>query len=125
LSLMLRTARPTPPPPPPVVVEPAPPPPPAPAPAPPPPPPPAPLTPPDRTAEVRAVINEMIYFDFDRSDLRSEAQAALDRKIPLFQANPDMRIRITGHADSRGSDEYNVALGQRRAEAARAYLVQR
>jgi peptidoglycan-associated lipoprotein len=114
LSLMLRTARPTPPPPPP----------PAPAPA-PPPPPPAPPTPPDRTAEVRAIVNEMIYFDFDRSDLRPEAQAALDRKIPLFQANPDMRIRISGHADSRGSDEYNVALGQRRAEAARAYLVQR
>lgn len=125
LSLMLNTRRPTPPPPPPVVVEePAPaPPPPAPAPEPaPPPPPPAPV---DRTADVRAAIMEMIYFDFDRSDLRSEAQAALDRKIPLFQANPDMRIRIAGHADSRGSDEYNVALSQRRAQAAKAYLVQR
>ena len=54
-----------------------------------------------------------------------EAQAALDRKIPLFQANPSMRIRVTGHADERGSDEYNLALGQRRAAAAKQYLVSR
>ena len=87
--------------------------------------PPAPEPPADRTADVRAAVMEMIYFDFDRSDLRPEATATLDRKIPLFQANPDMRIRIAGHADSRGSDEYNVALSQRRAQAAKAYLVQR
>jgi peptidoglycan-associated lipoprotein len=125
LSLMLNTRRPTPPPPPPVVVEePAPAPAPAPAPVEPPPPPPAPVEV-DRTADVRAAVMEMIYFDFDRSDLRPEAQAALDRKIPLFQTNADMRIRIAGHADSRGSDEYNVALSQRRAQAAKAYLVQR
>ena len=125
LSLMLRTSRPTPPPPPPpVVVEPPPPPPPAPTPAPPPPPPPPPA-PADRTAEVRSIVQEMIYFDFDQSDLRPEAQAALDRKIPLFNANPSMRIRITGHADERGSDEYNLALGQRRAAAAKQYLVAR
>ena len=67
---------------------------------------------------------QMIYFDFDKSDLRSEAQSSLDAKIPLFQANPGMRIRISGHADNRGSDEYNVALGQRRASAAKQYLVQ-
>lgn len=79
----------------------------------------------DRTAEVRSMIQEMIYFDFDQADLRPDARAVLDRKIPLFQANPDMRIRISGHADERGSDEYNIALGQRRAAAAKAYLVQR
>ena len=125
LSLMLRTGRPTPPPPPPVVVEEPPPPPPAPVVTEPPPPPPPPPAPVDRTAEVRSVINEMIYFDFDQADLRPEATAALDRKIPLFQANPSMRIRITGHADERGSDEYNLALGQRRAAAAKQYLVAR
>ena len=125
LSLMLNTSRPTPPPPPPVVVEEPAPPPPAPAPAPEPAPPPPPPAEVDRTADVRAAVMEMIYFDFDRSDLRPEATATLDRKIPLFQANPDMRIRIAGHADSRGSDEYNVALSQRRAQAAKAYLVQR
>jgi peptidoglycan-associated lipoprotein len=84
-----------------------------------------PVTPPDRTAEVRSLIQEVIYFDFDQSDLRPEARAALDRKVPVFQAIPDMRIRISGHADSRGSDEYNIALGQRRAAAAKQYLVQR
>ncbi|HEX6631730.1 MAG TPA: peptidoglycan-associated lipoprotein Pal [Gemmatimonadaceae bacterium] len=122
LSLMLRTSRPTPPPPPPPVVaepEPAPAPPP-----PPPPPPPAPEPEPDRTAEVRSTMTQMIHFDFDKSDLRAEAQSTLDAKIPLFQANPEMRIRISGHADERGSDEYNVALGQRRASAAKQYLVQ-
>lgn len=123
LSLMLRTSPPTPPPPPPVVVV-TPPPPPPPAPA-PPPPPPAPVV--DSaaiTAEVRNMMSERIYFDFDRSDVRADAQTVLDRKIPLFQANPTMRIRISGHADERGSDEYNLALGQRRAAAAKAYLVQ-
>lgn len=123
LSLMLRTKRPTPPPPPPVVVEPAP------APAPPPPPPPPPPAPTVDTAgiaaQVTAVMTEKIFFDFDRSDLRDDARATLDRKMDLFQANPDMRIRISGHADDRGSDEYNLALGQRRAASAKAYLVQR
>jgi peptidoglycan-associated lipoprotein len=120
LSLMLNTRREAPAPVVPVV-EPEP----APAPAPAPPPPPAPAPEPDRTGEVRDLMQQMIYFDFDQSDLRPEAREALDRKVPLFQANPDMRIRISGHADQRGSDEYNLALGQRRAAAAKAYLVQR
>ena len=77
------------------------------------------------TAEVRRIVSAPVYFDFDRSNIRPDAAAALDQKIPIFQANPTMRIRISGHADSRGSDEYNVALGQRRANAAREYLIQR
>lgn len=95
-------------------------------PPPPPPPPPAPTV--DTAgiaAQVTAVMTEKIFFDFDRSDLRDDARATLDRKMDLFQANPDMRIRISGHADDRGSDEYNLALGQRRAASAKAYLVQR
>jgi peptidoglycan-associated lipoprotein len=97
-------------------VAPPPPPPPAPAPAPaPPPPPPAPV---DTTK-----ITASIYFDFDKSDIRSDAQATLDAKIPYLQANPGMRIRIEGNTDERGSDEYNLALGQRRAASAKKYLV--
>ena len=56
-----------------------------------------------------------IYFDYDRYDIKPEARALLDAKLPLLRANPNVRIRIAGHADERGSDEYNLALGQRRA----------
>jgi peptidoglycan-associated lipoprotein len=70
-------------------------------------------------------ITAPIYFDFDRSTIRPDAAATLDRKIPWLQANPGMRIRIEGNADERGSDEYNLALGQRRAASAKRYLVER
>jgi peptidoglycan-associated lipoprotein len=72
-----------------------------------------------------SAITAPIYFDFDKSDIRTDAAATLDRKIPWLQANPGMRIRIEGNADERGSDEYNLALGQRRAASAKRYLVER
>jgi peptidoglycan-associated lipoprotein len=78
----------------------------------------APQVAPDTTA-----ITAPIYFDFDKSTIRSDAAATLDRKVPWLQANPGMRIRIEGNADERGSDEYNLALGQRRAASAKRYLV--
>jgi peptidoglycan-associated lipoprotein len=68
-------------------------------------------------------ITGPIYFDFDKSTIRPDAAATLDQKIPWLQANPGMRIRIEGNADERGSDEYNLALGQRRAASAKRYLV--
>jgi peptidoglycan-associated lipoprotein len=71
----------------------------------------------------RAAFATAIYFDLDKSDLKNEARMLLDAKLPLLRANPNVRIRISGHADERGSDEYNVALGQRRAAAAKRYLV--
>lgn len=74
-------------------------------------------------AAARAAFATAIYFDLDKSELTSEARAALDAKLPLLRANPNVRIRIAGHADDRGSDEYNVALSQRRAAAAKRYLV--
>jgi peptidoglycan-associated lipoprotein len=70
-----------------------------------------------------AAITGPIYFDFDKSTIRPDAAATLDRKLPWLQANPGMRIRIEGNADERGSDEYNLALGQRRAASAKRYLV--
>jgi peptidoglycan-associated lipoprotein len=69
-------------------------------------------------------ITGPIYFDFDKSDIRPDAAATLDRKLPWLTANPGMRIRIEGNADERGSDEYNLALGQRRAASAKKYLVE-
>ena len=71
-----------------------------------------------------AAITGPIYFDYDKSDIRTDAAATLDRKIPWLTANPGMRIRIEGNADERGSDEYNLALGQRRAASAKRYLVE-
>src|SRR5687767_12756473 len=61
-----------------------------------------------------AVLESRIYFDFDRSDLSAEARSALASKLSVLLANPDVRIEIVGHADERGSDEYNLALGLER-----------
>jgi peptidoglycan-associated lipoprotein len=74
---------------------------------------------------LRNTITTVIHFDFDKSDLRDDARAALDAKIPILTANPDVTIRIAGHTDERGSVEYNIALGQRRAASAKRYLTER
>jgi len=73
--------------------------------------------------EVRNMLASMIHFDLDRSNIRSDDMGALDQKVAILQANPDLRIRIGGHCDERGSDEYNLALGNRRAQSAKQYLV--
>jgi peptidoglycan-associated lipoprotein len=77
------------------------------------------------TERVRGMVTQMINFDFDKSNIRPGDAATLDRKIAILQANPGLTITITGHADERGSDEYNIALGNRRALAAKEYLVNR
>ena len=73
--------------------------------------------------EVRSMLAAMIHFDYDRSNIRPDDMGTLDQKVAILQANPDLRIRIGGHCDERGSDEYNLALGNRRAQAAKQYLV--
>ena len=73
--------------------------------------------------EVRNMLAGMIHFDYDKAALRADDQAALDQKVAILQANSAVRIRISGHCDERGSDEYNLALGNRRATAAKQYLV--
>jgi peptidoglycan-associated lipoprotein len=73
-------------------------------------------------SKMRAALTAMIHFDFNKSDLRSEDQAILDAKIPILLANPNLTLRIAGNTDERGSSEYNLALGQRRAATAKRYL---
>jgi peptidoglycan-associated lipoprotein len=73
---------------------------------------------------LRAALTAVVHFELDKSDLRPEDQAILEAKVPILQANSGVALRIGGHTDERGSDEYNLALGQRRAAAAKAYLVQ-
>jgi peptidoglycan-associated lipoprotein len=69
-------------------------------------------------------LTQVIYFDFDSDVLSDEAKSALDAKIPVLNANTGIRIRVAGNTDERGSDEYNLALGQRRAASAKRYLNQ-
>lgn len=73
-------------------------------------------------AEARATLEEMVFFDYDMSDIRNDAETALRAKVDILRRSPQVQIRIEGHADERGSTEYNMALGNRRAEAIRQFL---
>ena len=72
--------------------------------------------------EAREVLEERVYFDYDESSIRPEAEELLREKAAILRASPQVRLRIEGHADERGSTEYNLALGNRRAEAVLAFL---
>jgi peptidoglycan-associated lipoprotein len=67
-------------------------------------------------------LRATIYFDYDASSIRGDAKTALDAKLAILRANTGLQIRISGHADERGSDQYNDALGQERAASAKRYL---
>jgi peptidoglycan-associated lipoprotein len=64
-----------------------------------------------------------IYFEFDESTLGPEAQAVLKKKADVLRANPSFSSEITGHCDERGTNEYNLALGERRARSAKKFLM--
>lgn len=68
-------------------------------------------------------INEHIYFDFDSAALSAMAQATLKNKAAWLKENAGAMVTIEGHCDERGTNEYNLALGESRAQSARAYLV--
>ncbi len=74
-------------------------------------------------AELSTLLAQRVYFDYDRDQLRDDARAVLDAKIPVLVANPGLTLVITGHTDERGTAEYNLALGQRRAAQVKRYLV--
>ncbi len=74
------------------------------------------------TAGAREVLTEIIFFQYDSDEIGGQAEETLRLKAAVMAANPTVRLRIEGHADQRGSTEYNLALGQRRAEAVRAFL---
>lgn len=76
----------------------------------------------DDRIEAVTVLRERIHFEFDRSRITDDAAAVLQRKAEILRAHPDLRVTVEGHCDERGSLEYNMALGQRRAESARRYL---
>ncbi len=72
---------------------------------------------------VMSIVAERVHFDFDKSDIRSDAEPVLQRKVSVLREYPGIRLRLEGHCDERGSNEYNLALGQRRAESVRRYLM--
>lgn len=63
------------------------------------------------------------FFDLDKSEIRSDARDALTKDAEFLRSYPDVRISIEGHCDERGSTEYNLGLGQRRADAAKNFLI--
>ncbi len=70
-----------------------------------------------------ANVGDRVFFGYDSSVLSSEAQSTLARQASWLQANPNLVIAVEGHCDERGTREYNLALGERRATAAKNYLV--
>jgi peptidoglycan-associated lipoprotein len=70
----------------------------------------------------RMILEQRIYFGFDQSDLSADARQALQEKAEVLRTTPSLSLRIEGHADERGSDEYNLALSQRRAASAKRFL---
>jgi peptidoglycan-associated lipoprotein len=77
----------------------------------------------DAAAELDAALRSAtVYFSFDRDQLQPEGLAALQRVGDVLRKHPTLKIRVEGHCDERGTEEYNLALGHRRAEAAARYL---
>jgi len=68
---------------------------------------------------------ESIYFDFDRSFIRPEYRPLLEKKVAFLKEFPEYNLRIEGNCDERGTNEYNLALGDRRADSAKSYLISR
>ncbi|WP_275555415.1 peptidoglycan-associated lipoprotein Pal [Mixta sp. Marseille-Q2659] len=66
--------------------------------------------------------NNIVYFDLDKYDIRSDFAQMLDAHAAFLRSNPSYKVTVEGHADERGTPEYNIALGERRANAVKMYL---
>ena len=75
------------------------------------------------TQAVSEIESNLIYFEFDSFELKPESRTILQRKAETMKAYPALRLTIEGHCDERGTEEYNLALGQRRAQAVADFLV--
>jgi peptidoglycan-associated lipoprotein len=69
-----------------------------------------------------ANVGDRVFFDFDRSSLRPDARNTLDKQAAWLAKYPSVNVQIAGNCDERGTEEYNLALGERRANAAASYL---
>lgn len=73
-------------------------------------------------AAARRTLQQPVYFDYDESTIMAASEAALRAKVEVLRANPGVRLRMEGHADERGTSEYNIALGNERAESVIQFL---
>ncbi|MEO8088409.1 MAG: OmpA family protein, partial [Bacteroidota bacterium] len=71
----------------------------------------------------KPIVLENIYYDLDKSDIRPDAAAGLDKLVSIMKDNPGITIELSSHTDSRADDKYNMSLSQRRAESAVAYII--
>lgn len=71
-----------------------------------------------------AVLFETVLFDYDRADVRPDQTAKMGAKLAILRANPRLEVQIEGHCDERGPDEYNLALGNRRAAAVKRWFLE-
>lgn len=78
---------------------------------------------PNTVAYFNQVVGDRVFFDTDQHTLSRDAERTLQRQAEWFAANPDAAVTIEGHADERGTRQYNLALGARRANSVRRYLV--
>lgn len=76
-----------------------------------------------REAALAALVGENIHFAFDRSLLSDQARQILISKAEYLRTNPDITVTVEGHCDDRGTNAYNIALGERRAESVKMFLV--
>ena len=81
------------------------------------------VTPPSPKEFVAVPVHQDVHFDFDKYEIRREDGKILDQNAKWMKGNPNYLILVEGHADERGTDEYNLALGERRAKATMNYLV--
>ena len=78
---------------------------------------------PDSEEYLVANVGDRVFFDFDKSDIKTEAADTLKRQAAWMEDNPNITVVIEGHCDERGTREYNLALGERRANSVREYLI--
>ncbi len=78
---------------------------------------------PGTQADLENNVGDRVWFEFDSSNLTAEAQATLTRQATWMAANPSVTLTVEGHADERGTREYNLALGERRANKAKEFLI--
>ncbi len=78
---------------------------------------------PGSAEDLRVNVGDTVHFDYDKSDIRDEDRGTLSRQAAWLQKYPQVRVTIQGNCDERGTREYNLALGARRANAVKEYLV--
>src|SRR5687768_12931740 len=71
---------------------------------------------------LRSALEAMVQFEYDEADITPDAERVLRDKVDILRANPSVRMRVEGHADERGSTEYNLALASRRAQAVKTFF---